>query len=214
MSSPDKPNAKPVRSVPLQPHMRKAAIDFLQERLKAARCYVEYGSGGSTRMAVRMKVPVVFSVESDLVFAEAVKLSVAADIAEVGASTRFELLAVDIGSRHRRWGYPDGMEYVPHWPEYPFRLWDAIGAAGLAPDLILVDGRFRVACILASLVRAAPGTTLLVDDYGDRKEWYGAVERHVQPERIVGGMAVFTRPPELDLGALAFELARHCVDPR
>lgn len=165
-------------------------------------------------MAVRMNVPAVFSVESDLRFAEAVRQSVDDDIAMIGASTRFELLAVDIGSRRKRWGYPDGRDRVAHWHEYPFGVWDALSATGLTPDLILVDGRFRVACILASLVRAAPGTRLLVDDYGDRKEWYGAVERYMQPERLVGGMAVFKLPDALDLRAIAFDLARFSVDPR
>jgi hypothetical protein len=36
------------------------------------------------------------------------------------------------------------------------------------PDLVLIDGRFRLACFLHPLLAAAPGTPILFDDYTNR----------------------------------------------
>ena len=207
--------AELAREVGLQPLMPRKAIEYLRGCLERSNCYLEYGSGGSTRMALRMRVPAVFSVESDLGFAEAVRQAVAADLAESGAGSRFEMLAIDIGCRRRRWGYPDGEALIRHWHHYPLQPWEILAAEGLRPDLVLVDGRFRVACVLASLLQAPAGTRILVDDYGDRVDWYGPVEAHVPLERIVGRMAVFTVPSALrDPGAVAFDLIRYSLDPR
>jgi len=40
--------------------------------LTASQCYLEYGSGGSTRLAASLDVPIIYSVESDQAFLNAV----------------------------------------------------------------------------------------------------------------------------------------------
>ena len=69
------------------------------------------------------------------------------------------------------------------WPKfhtYPMVPWDLARARGLAPDLVLVDGRFRAACFLASLLFARPGAVILFDDYVDRP-FYHTVEAFGTP---------------------------------
>ena len=55
---------------------------------------------------------------------------------------------------------------------------------------MLVDGRFRVACVLESLLSLSPlsETKILLDDYVDRPE-YAVVEEYADVE-LVGRMAV------------------------
>jgi len=86
--------------------------------------------------------------------------------------------------------------------------------AGLSPDLILVDGRFRVACFLASLLRGTPGTPILFDDYVGREERYAHVERYVKPSQPLGRTMLFEVPDGLDKGKIAMDLARFCMDKR
>src|SRR5699024_4064786 len=43
------------------------------------------------------------------------------------------------------------------------------------PDVVLIDGRFRVACFLTSVLYANPNTKIIFDDYTDRT-YYHIVE--------------------------------------
>ena len=72
-----------------------------------------------------------------------------------------------------------------------------VRAAGLQPDTVLVDGRFRVACFLASLIYLQPGAVILWDDYRGRDSYY-VVESIVKPTRFHGYMAEFSRVDQLD----------------
>ena len=58
--------------VPALPHMPEAGIAKLRELLTVSQCYLEYGSGGSTRLAASLDVPIIYSVESDQAFLNAV----------------------------------------------------------------------------------------------------------------------------------------------
>ena len=57
---------------PGRPVLDGASADWLAERLKAAKLYLEFGSGGSTLLANRLGVPSV-TVESDRYYAAAVR---------------------------------------------------------------------------------------------------------------------------------------------
>ena len=59
---------------------------------------------------------------------------------------------------------------------------------------MLIDGRFRAACLAAVRLRARRPTTVLFDDYVDRK-YYHAVEKLARKEEVVGRMARFTVTP-------------------
>jgi len=83
------------------------------------------------------------------------------------------------------------------------------------PDLILVDGRFRVACALTTILNLAQDDRweLLVDDYRGRSH-YTAIEKFANLERMVGRMAVFKPKANIDLDALSTSLAAHAGDWR
>lgn len=206
----DAPNseAKPIR-VGSRPLMPPETVAFLEERLRRSACYLEYGSGGSTRLAVRLGVKRVFSVESDAAFARAVCAAVERDRRE----TQFRMVVAAIGPT-RDLGYPAGTERCRAWPGYATEVWEAIRAEQASPDLILVDGRFRVACFLASLLQSAPGTTILFDDYAGRGERYDVVERHLKPIRMVDRAAVFETPETIDPRPVLLDWARYCMDSR
>ncbi len=43
---------------------------------------------------------------------------------------------------------------------------------------------------------------------------YGAVERYMKLEQVVGQAAIFTVPAIIDPITIAFDLAKYCTDPR
>jgi hypothetical protein len=40
-------------------------------------------------------------------------------------------------------------------------------------DLVLIDGRFRVACALEAVLRCSPDTTLVIHDFWNRPVYHG-----------------------------------------
>ena len=185
-----------------EPRLDDASSIYFRERLAHTRNYLEYGSGGSTVLANRA-VQILVSVDSDAHFLAAVRDKLAADdtVREPresrGAVTR--LIHVNIGPTVD-WGVPALKRPTPRrvrlWQAYPTAPWCYFRSIEQQPDLILVDGRFRVACVLESLLNLSPlsNAQVLVDDYITRPH-YHVVERFADLE-MVGRMAVL-RPKRL-----------------
>lgn len=192
-----------------QPDMHPTAVALLAARLRSAACYLEYGGGGSTLLAAECGVPQVFTIESDRSFAAALQQRLARD----GHAAHVHVSAVDLGATGR-WGYPLTRDRMADWPSYPLDVWRMLRRHDLAPDLILIDGRFRIACFLACLLYARPGATILFDDYEDRIAHYGEIERFLKPDQLLGGAGLFTVPPERAVAALADALPVACLDMR
>jgi hypothetical protein len=190
--------------------MPEEAIELLESEMRQSQCYMEYGSGGSTYLAASIPVPAVFSVESDPGWSKAVQ----SQVKKQESSTRFEMLHVDVGAKPKNWGTPENNDRVRDWPAYPLKIWSVMSEAGFSPDLVLIDGRFRVACFAASILYGKPGLTILFDDYVGRTPQYGAVETILKPAKTVSRMQVFVRPKRIDTPAVAKLLATYTVDFR
>jgi hypothetical protein len=189
--------------------MPKPAIACLREKLSASRCYLEYGAGGSTLMAASLRVPAIISVESDAAWCRAVS----AEIQPLLQGSTFHMHHADIGET-RAWGEPAGNDNAHLWLRYPVEVWDMMNAAGLAPDLVLLDGRFRVACFMACLLRARPGTIILFDDFVGREEHYGRAAQYLTPSAFADRMAVFIVPKIIDRDAAEKDLVLFSAEYR
>lgn len=193
--------------VPDSPHMPEKSVQRLGRLMMEATCYLEYGSGGTTLKAADIGVPVIVSVESDPDWLDAV------DDKIKKKSTRSEtiLLHSDIGPT-REWGLPVDDAGWKNYPAYALDAWAQCRGRGLQPDLILIDGRFRVACCLATLLFAKPGARILFDDYLDRPDLM-AVERFVKPEGTFDRVAEFVVPDNLPRDDIWLALIEACSNP-
>lgn len=174
----------------------------LARLLADARCYLEYGTGGTTLLARRLGVESVVAVESDPSWAAAV----ASRLDKLGLRQGTEIVVPDIGPTGP-WGYPATDAGWRRYWRYPLEPWDRCQELGLLPDVVLVDGRFRVACMVATLMRAQPGTVILFDDYRERPD-YHVVERFLEPVAYHDRVAEFVvpdRPWDPGLAALLVE---------
>lgn len=122
--------------IPDAPFMSPAERALFKQNIKQAKCYFEFGSGGSTVWAVKEGLKVK-GVESDAKWVNALK-------DKLGEQCQVE--AVDIGPT-KEWGFPVSMQESKKFPAYS----KAIHQYQQAFDLILVDGRFRVACTMAAI---------------------------------------------------------------
>lgn len=162
----------------------KAEADYLRAQFTPGRSLLEYGSGGSTVLAAKSGCRVI-SVESDRDWAG----RMAEHLAQISADARVHY--ADIGPTGA-WGAPKGPHGFRRFHAYALSVWDRPDLQ--APDLVLIDGRFRAACLLAVLMRADRPTTVLIDDYA-RRDHYHAVEALARKEEMIGRMARFTVSP-------------------
>ncbi|RVT90210.1 hypothetical protein [Sphingomonas crocodyli] len=180
--------------VPDRPHFDPLSTEPFIDRLRSSKLYLEFGSGGSTVVAAQLGIETI-TVESDRWFGRAVQ-------AKIHPATTNTMLFIDLGLT-RDWSYPVFKRQTParraRWDEYteaPRRHISKLG--GRFPDLILVDGRFRMACALVCAQEAhrlGQSTTICVDDYGD-KDWYRPLEYSLGTPELVGRMAIFSVHPD------------------
>ena len=152
------------------PSMDTSGLARFAEALQRSRCYLEYGAGGSTVYACNIaNIDTIISVETDKAWTDRVRRSV--------ARTASHLLMehCDIGEV-RDWGMPaTESRFADYW-KYMVLPWKIARQHSLVPDTVLIDGRFRVASFLYSLISARQGTVILFDDYFDRPEYFVAEE--------------------------------------
>jgi hypothetical protein len=188
-------------SIDERPYFDDASTRYFMSVVRDCRFYLEYGSEGSTVMAARLNKPFI-SVETDKYFLKAVRKKIGPLMAQQ------RLIHADIGLTGF-WGSPmRGKNPSAHrlrkWNAYPGKPWRFISGEDM-PDLVLIDGRFRVAATLTCCMnlRNHPAAKILVDDYLDRPE-YHVIASHAVLEQTVGRMAVFQ--PSVDDGKLMAEL--------
>jgi hypothetical protein len=153
-----------------------------------AATILEYGSGGSTVLAAGMPGKTIFSVESDAAWVAMMQAWFAAN----PPASDPTLHHADIGPT-RDWGHPVDDTGIRRWPGYALSVWDRPDFRH--PDVVLVDGRFRVACLLATAFRITRPVTALFDDYAGRRTYHG-VEEFLRPSALIGRMARFDLVPQ------------------
>jgi hypothetical protein len=198
--------------VPPEPYFDEESTAYFRAQLEQTRNYLEYGSGGSTVLANRF-VNTLVSVHCDANLISDVRRK----LSEEGRRAMTRLIHVNIGLTVDR-GMPaftkPTRRRVRRWEDYPTAPWRYFRSIAQQPDLILVDGRFRVACVLESLLSLSPlsNTRILIDDYADRP-YYQVVERFADFE-MVGRMAVLRPRRLLDRIQVRRLVRQYCADPR
>lgn len=166
-----------------------------------ANVILEYGTGASTRLASNLKNRTIYSVVSDPDLAATLRKQIEAAAPPSSA----EILYADIGPTGDR-GQPVDAGSWRRFANYPLSFWD--NQERRHPDVILIDGPFRVACFFASLVNINKKTRILFNDYTSEKS-YQLVEEFCKPVRIVGRMAEFVVEPRTYSGAEISKIILH-----
>jgi hypothetical protein len=113
----------------------------------------------------------------------------------------------------RDWGFPvfdrPTAHRIERWKRLPLAPWPHLAEL---PDVILIDGRMRVACCPESLLRVGRETTILVDDYAGRS--YSAIERFAELINLHGRMAEFRKRSDFDELSCRVELQKAYSDLR
>lgn len=191
----------------LAPAMTTAEQALLRAAALGRRAGLEFGCGGSTGALLEAGLLRLVSVDSDAAWLDRVGADQrCAPALEAG---RLRLLHADIGPV-AEWGWPANAAALPRWPGYWRDAWEAAGEV----DLVLVDGRFRVACALAGVPRLAEGAVLLVHDFWSRPRYRAPMLRHYDLAGSAGSLALLEPRRPVDAAMLAVDLAAHAFDPQ
>ena len=165
-----------------------------KELVSKSALYVEYGCGQSTIWASQNSSARIISVDTSQEWVQRMK-------SRQSTTNPAEIYWVDCGPV-RDWGTPYDYRYRHQFADYIAFPYSIITDS---PDVVLVDGRFRVACFLTSLIHCAPGTPIIFDDYACRPE-YHIVEAFCPAPLYSGRQAIFNTPEALDISQIRLEI--------
>jgi hypothetical protein len=172
--------------------MTSGELALLQSCLGTADNYLEFGAGNSTVLAC--DVPTIRHIDSVDSSGEYVEqhLRPHASIASALSEGRLELHLIEIGET-AKWGYPKDASKKHLWPNYSL----AVFSRPSNHDLVLVDGRFRVACTLSSLLSTPDDCRIMIHDFSSRPQ-YHVVAKFLETEASVDTLALFAKKPGVD----------------
>jgi len=166
--------------------------EFFTNKLLSSKLYLEYGSGSSTLLADRNNIN-YYSIESDKNFHKTLKKSLKneknyllKDFGFVGYNSKPVLFL------YTKYFYKKKAQ------AYAKDILNYLDKENLAPDLFLVDGRYRILCALfiyKFLREKNYSWTLIIDDYVPRTHYMQVLEKCFEG-KSVGRQKVFTKLKE------------------
>jgi hypothetical protein len=148
-------------------------------------------------------VPVIISVDTSKLWVDKVRNSLS------NTESNLDLHYCNVGEIGD-WGTPINGERYQHFWRYTVHPWVSARKKSLQPDLVLIDGRFRVASFLYSVVASKEGTLIMFDDYFDRKK-YSVVEEFCKIQEVHGRMAIFCVEKKYSVEEIVPVIAQHSV---
>ena len=156
---------------------------FIENAFKS-KTYGEYGVGLSTLYVRNESEANIIAVDTNVNYLNKWRNALKPKDTDI-------LIHYDIGDIIG-WGYPINYKRRNSFIGYFESIW----TLELKPDFVLIDGRFRVACFLTSVVLANPGTMILFDDYD--RQYYYVVEEIIKPFEVTLTQGLFIVPNDID----------------
>ena len=160
---------------------------MFKDLLRNAKIYGEYGCGKSTNWVLNNSECEVISVDTSKEWIKNVLSK------NKKNSKRLNIYHTDLGTLGK-WGIPKSYHKQEQFSEYTNYLWNQ----KKKPNVVLIDGRFRVCCFLVSLKFAEEGTQIIFDDYTNRP-YYHFIEKYVSRTKECGRQCLFIVPSKNDI---------------
>ncbi len=171
--------------------MPPAETDLVAQVFEGAEVILEYGSGGTTILAAEEAGKHVTAVESHRAQVRRMRRWFREN--PPAMDTTVDVIWVNIGKTEES-GRPVVDSKWPRYANYPLGIWRRDGFRH--PDAVLVNGRFRIGCALATAFNITRPVTLLFDDYAAHKG-YRQLETFLGAPKLTGRMAEFRVTPAM-----------------
>lgn len=167
--------------------MLKNELEILHKHIDSSTMYLEFGSGESTVYAAGAKsIKHIDSVESSEEFVEE-NLKSKSVVVEALESGKLTLNVIDIG-KTGLWGFPVNKEKKHLWPNYSLSVFSKKSEH----DLVLVDGRFRIACTLNAILNTPRNCKIIIHDFWISPEYHKLL-RYLDLLERADTIAVFSK---------------------
>ena len=153
---------------------------LFKDLIKNINIYFEYGCGKSTEYMYKFTKSKIFSVDTSKDWIDKIQ-----SITNNKFDDRLNLKWIDVGDI-QDWGQPKSFKMRKNFAHYAKWPWQQ----NEKPDLVLIDGRFRILCFLTTLKYSPNGTKIIFDDYKDR-QFYHVVEEFCPIIDRCGRQALF-----------------------
>lgn len=148
--------------------MSPAELELFTKSIPNKGKILEFGAGGSTQLFFEKEAEHLYSVESDMEWLK--KIATNPVVQTYLKYKKWSPLHVKIGPI-KEWGAPVSKDPEIVWLNYHQNIWASISDKEF--DFVLVDGRFRVACICQTLLRCTSDDYLIaVHDFWNRPEYH------------------------------------------
>jgi hypothetical protein len=198
-----------------KPHLFGDEEILLRREMSRARLYLEYGVGGSTLLAAQSGATTIVGIDTNKDWLRQTQ----AELSRIAPGISAQLIHCDLGPVGE-WGMPTTRDRIADWPDYFQMPWRVFTERGDRPDLIYVDGRFRVACTLYSLLMLRKTRRLfgragriVMHDFASR-DYYRPVLKHANVVASQNTLVVLEPKRFGDPWRLTEDLLAHQFDPR
>jgi protein O-GlcNAc transferase len=148
------------------PELSANDMKMFYRYLDKATVYFEYGSGGSTYQAnLRPNIQKIYTVESDKTWINQLN-------SLIENNTKITYIYNEMGTIPNTWGYPSGLCLKIDLINYSEHMRNLSIEERSKIDLVMIDGRFRVACCLKCFEVINDDCYIIFDDFLIRKKYH------------------------------------------
>ena len=189
---------------------QKEIGEFLKLKINNSKCYLEFGSGNTTIFASQRSLN-YYSIESDKNFYNFL----------IKEKNIDQLFFYDLGYV-QFYSYPlFGGKFLKSYYQkkaknYASKIFSLFEEKKITPDLILVDGRYRVLCMLNIFLflkmRNALNTCVIIDDFENR-EYYFIIKEFFKVD-IKGRLGICFLKNASSIENASKLIEKYSLDPR
>jgi hypothetical protein len=167
------------------------------EAIGNAGHYLEFGMGGSTLRAIQKSKAIIYTVESSPEWISHMRGYVVIKSME---KKRLHIFFVNIGPV-QNWGYPATDRFKDDFEAYSSKVFRLIDKKLL--DVVLIDGRFRVACALKTIIECHGNAKIkiMIHDFWERPHYHVLI-KYLDVVKREDSLGLFSIKHEIDLNAV------------
>jgi hypothetical protein len=193
----------------------KKEIELFDKTIRDSKCYLEFGCGWSTIRATEYSLAKkIYSVESDVKWFD--NISYYLSTMCIGNGSRTKIYHAYIGPT-KEWGMPEDLDpnsavyYSNLFPDYSEKIFSFLSKYE-RPDTILIDGRFRVACTLASILNCKGSPTIIIHDFTIR-DYYHILLKYIDIVTTEDTMCIFKIKDKIDIDIVIQDYDKYKFNP-
>ena len=153
----------------MEPHLSKNDKIIFYKYLDNTNVYFEYGSGGSTYQAsIRKNIKTIYSVESDITWQKKLNQTI--------KNPNINYIYNEMDTKPDTWGNPGKNATNIQKINYSNQITKLSKEEQDSIDLVLIDGRFRVACCLKCYDIIKDNCLIAFDDFLNRSGYHIVLE--------------------------------------